>query len=30
VTLRCLAVAAAGKRFTASVKGIGDREPPTV
>jgi hypothetical protein len=30
VTLRCLAVAHPGKRFTASVKGIGDREPPTV
>jgi hypothetical protein len=29
-SLRCLAVAPAGKRFTASVKAIGDNEPPTV
>jgi hypothetical protein len=30
ISLRCLAVAPAGKRFTASVKAIGNREPPTV
>ena len=30
VTLRCFALAPAGKRFTASVKALGDREPPTV
>jgi hypothetical protein len=29
-TMRCFAVAQPGKRFTASVKGLGDRAPPTV
>jgi hypothetical protein len=30
VTVRCLAIPAKGKRFTASVKGIGRRSPATV